>query len=410
VAPSQAIFVRSFQFFQLARLCGILGAEIEALVMGWQVYALTHDPLHLGFVGLAQFLPSMIFFMLSGHLADRFNRRNIVLTTLIGRVFCTFLFFTFIYFKLTLLWPIYTILVTIGLLRAFGGPAWQSLMPDLVEKEQVQNAITWSSTVFQCSTIVGPAIGGLLYGVAENGVVAYACTVFLFILATLLLTQVKPKKQHITKPLHSDQHLWAGLKYVWQHPIIFGTLSLDLFAVLLGGAVALLPIYAREILHIGPMGLGLLRSAPALGALCMALIIAKRPIARAGRTMFLGVSVFGLAVIVFSLSRWPWLSLLALFISGGADELSVVIRSTLVQIKTPAHMRGRVSAVNLLFVGASNEFGQFESGLTAKWFGPVRAALYGGIGTLCVVALWAFKFKALRQARFDKTSHLEDGD
>jgi MFS family permease len=294
-------------------------------------------------------------------------------------------------------WPIYAILLLFGAARGFSGPAGQALMPDLVSAEDFSNGVAWSSSMFQVAMILGPAAGGLAY--AHGGpATAYTIGGVLFVVAFVAFSAIKTRPARLEGSGRSFRAVLAGVEYVWKKKVIFGALSLDLFAVLLGGATALLPIYARDILHVGPSGLGALRSSPALGAAIMALVLAYRPLARrAGVTMFACVGLFGIATIVFGISHVFLLSMAALVVLGAADLVSVVVRHTVVQLSTPPDMRGRVSAVNVVFIGASNELGEFESGVTAALFGAVPAVILGGIGTCIVVAVWAFLFPALRQ-------------
>lgn len=393
-----ALESRDFRLFQGARFLSIVGIQMESVAIGWQVYAITNDPLSLGNVGLAQFVPMFFLSVLGGQAADRFDRRKILLIThtLHGLSALALLWITLS--GITDVRAIYAVLVVFGAGRAFSSPASQALTPLLVPKENFPNAVTWSSSVWQVATIVGPALGGFLYAITGDGKVVYgsaaACAFAAF--SFVLALTIRPGRRESSKL--SFGAVVAGFKYVWRSKLLLGSISLDLFAVLLGGAVALLPIFARDILHVGPWGLGLLRSAPSMGAAGMAVYLAYRPLKRkAGHKLFYCVAIFGLATIVFGLSKTFWLSLAALFILGAADMVSVVLRLTLEQLATPDPMRGRVSAVNLMFIGASNELGEWESGVTAKLFGPVNAVLFGGVGTLFVVALWAVLFPQLRR-------------
>jgi len=294
--------------------------------------------------------------------------------------------------------PIYGILLLLGIARAFSAPTSQALMPALVPQEHFQNAVAWSSSTFQLATITGPALARVIYAVGKTPAPVYATSGCLFISGLLLTAAMNVRTGRMEHRAASVETVLAGFRYVWNQKILLGSISLDLFAVLLGGAVALLPVYADEILHVGPRGLGLMRSAPAVGAAMMGLLLAIRPLRkRSGLVMFACVTIFGISTIIFGLSRNFLLSLVMLFALGAFDMVSVIIRGTLVQMNTPPEMRGRVSAVNMLFIGASNEFGQFESGVTAQWLGAVRAVVFGGIGTLIVVGLWAWKFPELRK-------------
>jgi len=370
---------------------------MQSVAVGWQVFQITHRPLDLGYVGLVQFLPGILLSLPAGHAADRFDRRVVLLCCNVSYAVCSALLFLQALAGIHSVLPIFGVLLLIGITRAFSGPVSQALVPQLVPQEHFGNAVTWGASIFQVATVVGPAFGGLIYGWAHGAHSVYATAACMYFAAFtfILMMHVRTGRME-TKDVSLDT-LLAGFRYVWREKIILGSISLDLFAVLLGGAVALLPAYAQDILHIGPRGLGLLRSMPAAGAALMAILLAYRPLRRrAGVAMFVAISIFGMATIVFGLSRSAVLSLIALFTIEASDMISVVIRSTLVQIATPPGMRGRVSAVNLLFIGASNEFGQFESGITAQWFGTVPAVIAGGIGTLVIVGLWSWLFPDLR--------------
>ncbi|MGC1912826.1 MAG: MFS transporter, partial [Candidatus Acidiferrales bacterium] len=294
---------------------------------------------------------------------------------------------------------IYAVLVVLGIVRSFNGPAARALMPQLVPEVHFPNAVAWSSTIFQTATILGPALGGIIYAATRGPSAVYAATVVAAIGAALLIMRVRPEtKARPREPVNAKTVL-AGLWYMWRQKVVLGSISLDLFAVLLGGSVALLPVYAREILKTGPWGLGLLRAAPGVGAAAMALLVAHRPLGRrAGRTMLWCVAGFGLFTILFGLSKSLILSLISLLLLGATDMVSVIVRATIIQLATPDEMRGRVNAVDMVFIGASNELGEFESGLTAQWLGPVIAVVAGGIGTILVTALWAWRFPELRKA------------
>jgi MFS family permease len=399
---------RDFRLYQMARALVIMGAEAQSVAVAWQVYLITHRAIDLGYTGLALFLPGLLFLLPAGHTADRFDRRAVILVCYALQFVCTLTLFLFAYHGLRRILPIYVVLFLIGTGRAFSGPASSALVPHLVPKEHFVNAITWGATVFQIANIAGPAVGGLLFTLplARWALphIAGAPVVFLFTLVSLTgflvligMLSVRPgRMEHRRTNLDV---LFEGLRYVWRAKLLLGSVTLDLFVVLLGGAVALMPIFAENVLHTGARGLGLLRAAPAMGALSVSVLLSFRPIRRrAGRTMFLCVGLFGISTIVFGLSRNLWLSLAALVILGAGDMVSVVIRSSLLQLATPPSMRGRVSAVNSLFVGASNELGEYESGLTAQWWGPVRAVVIGGIGSLLVTGLWAVFFPTLRNA------------
>ena len=287
----------------------------------------------------------------------------------------------------------------LGVVRSFNGPAGQAFLPQLVSEEHFPNAVAWAATIFQAATIFGPIIGGVVYAATRGPSAVYGTAIVTSLLAAVATSRIHPRRPPKHREPPSLKTVLAGFHYIWQKKLILGSISLDLFAVLLGGAVALLPVYAKEILQTGPWGLGLLRGAPGVGAAAMAILLAYRPIRRrAGLTMLWCVAGFGVFTIIFGLSRSLYISLASLLLLGASDMVSVVIRNTLVQITTPDEMRGRVSAVNMLFIGASNEFGQFESGITAHWFGTVPAVVLGGVGTLVVIAVWSWLFPELRHA------------
>jgi len=385
-----AFAFRDFRRYQLARVMVIMGAEAQAVAVAWQVYEITHRAIDLGYTGLVLFLPGLLFLLPAGHVADRYDRRMVILVCYVLQVLCTS----------TLL--VFAVLFLIGSGRAFSGPASSALLPHLVPTENFVNAITWGATVFQIANIAGPAVGGLLYTLPLRGRLYGAPIVFLFTLATgigflLLIGSLHVRPGRMEHRAISTDVILAGFRYVWRSKLLLGSISLDLFVVLLGGATALLPIFAHDLLHTGPQGLGALRSAPALGALAVSVWMTFHPVLRRpGILMFIGVAVYGSATVVFGLSRSLPLSLAALMVVGASDMVSVVIRSSMLQLATPASMRGRVSAVNSLFVGASNELGEFESGVTAQWWGAVRAVVAGGLGALAVTGIWSVLFPSLR--------------
>jgi MFS family permease len=388
-----------FVFFQTARFIIVLALEMQSVAVGWQVYEITRRPLDLGLVGLAQFLPGILFMLASGHAADRFDRRRLLIICYAGFALCSGLLLGFSLRAAHSVYPIYGVVVLLGTVRSFNFPTTRALLPQLVPEEHFPNAVAWNSSVFQGATILGPSVGGLLYAFFRGPTAVYAtamATAFIAMVFTLRIKAQQPARHR--QPVNLGTIL-AGFRYIWEQKLILGSISLDLFAVLLGGAVALLPVYAREILHTGPWGLGLLRSAPGVGAAAMAVLLAHRPLKRrVGATMLWCVAGFGVFTIVFGLSRNLYVSLVALLLCGASDMVSVVIRALLVQLGTPDEMRGRVNAVDMLFIGASNQLGEFESGLTAAWFGTVPAVVLGGMGTLAVIAIWAWKFPELRQA------------
>ena len=398
VSPRAAFQHRDFRLFQAGRALSIVGSEMQSVAVGWQVFQITHRPLDLGYVGLVQFLPGILLSLPAGHAADRFDRRGVLLACNVSYAFCSLLLFLQARAGIHSVLPIFAVLLLIGITRAFSGPVSQALAPQVVPQEHFGNAVAWGASIFQVASVVGPALGGLIYGWARGAYSVYATAVCMYSAAFSFILMMHVRTGRMETRDVSLETVLAGFRYVWQEKIILGSISLDLFAVLLGGAVALLPVFAQDILHIGPRGLGLLRSMPAAGAALMAVWLAYRPLRRrAGVTMFIAITIFGVATIVFGISRSVVVSLIALFVIGASDMISVVIRSTLVQIATPPAMRGRVSAVNLLFIGASNEFGQFESGITGQWFGAVPAVVLGGVGTLLVVGVWSLIFPSLRQ-------------
>ncbi len=387
---------RDFTLVCLARLLSMTALQMQTVAIGWLVYDRTSDPLALGLVGLASFLPAIGFALITGHVADRFDRRAVLLVCYAVCMAVAGGLFLWLWTDAEAVWPVYALMVVFGTARAFANPAGQAIVPNLVPPEHFGNAVAWNSTAFQTATIVGPALGGILY--AFGGTRVFAVAAALFAVTFCLLFAIRYRSGRRSAEKTSWKTLVAGIGFIRSRPAILGAISLDLFAVLLGGATALLPIYARDILMVGPERLGLLRSMPALGAASMALLLAWRPLTRrTGHRMFQAVAVFGVATVGFGLSTSLAVSLLLLFVMGSADMISVVIRQTLVQIDTPDDMRGRVSAVNSVFIGASNELGEFESGTLAWAIGTVPAVVVGGLGTLLVAGLWARWFPALRQ-------------
>ncbi len=389
----------AFRLYEVARLFTVVAMEMISVAVGWQIYAITHSKFDLGYVGLAQFLPGILLFLVSGHAADRFNRKKLLMLCYTAFGVCAALFLLVSRRPTHSIAPIYAVLVLLGVVRSLNGPVSRALLPQLVSEEHFQNAVAWHSTIFQAGTIMGPSVGGLIYALFRGPTAVYVAALACYITAVACTIGIhfQPKARD-REPVNLKTVL-AGLAYIWKQKVVLGSISLDLFAVLLGGAVALLPAYAQDILHTGPWGLGLLRSAPAVGAGAMAILLAYRPLRRrVGRTMLWCVAAFGIFTIVFGISRSLTVSLAALALTGAADMVSVVIRVTLVQLATPDQMRGRVNAVDMIFIGASNELGQFESGITAGWFGTVPAVILGGIGTLVVTAIWAWSFPALRRA------------
>jgi MFS family permease len=388
-----------FVLFQVARFLIVSAVEMQAVAVGWQVYEITKRPLDLGYVGLAQFLPGILLFPISGHTSDRFERRSVLSACYAGYAVCFALLLALTLRGIQSIAPIYIVLIMIGVVRSFNGPASRSILPQLVPEEHFTNAVAWNATIFQAATILGPSFGGIVYAAAHGPSAVYLIAAITAIGATISTFRIRPEVKARQREPMSLKTLFAGLHFIRNNKLILGAISLDLFAVMLGGAVALLPVYAREILHTGPWGLGLLRTAPGAGAAVMALVLAHLPLrGKSGPKLLWAVAGFGIFTIVFALSRSLTLSLFALLLAGASDMISVIIRATLTLLATPDEMRGRVTAVDMIFIGTSNEFGQFESGLTAQWFGTVPAVVLGGVGTLVVVALWAWWFPELRQA------------
>jgi MFS family permease len=389
----QLLAVGNFRSYLSARFLVMLGQQMVGVAVGWQVYELSGDPMYLGYVGLAQFLPALVLTLPGGHLADRVDRKYLLLGGMLTALVSVLGLLSLSLQERPSLTGILAFLALVGTGRAFLAPASQSVLPLLVPRDLFSRAVALTSTSWQVAVILGPAMGGVLYAFGPVAVYATASFVLFLGAFSLLLIRADLKTQG-----GGAEGVLAGVRFVYRSKEILGAISLDLFAVLLGGATALMPIYAKDILHVGPVGLGLLRAAPAVGAAAMAAFLAQRPIRhQAGRTMFLAVGVFGAATLVFGLSTNFFLSMAALVVLGASDIISVIIRQTLVQIRTPDAMRGRVSAVNLIFITSSNELGEFESGFTAALFGTVPAVVLGGIGTLCVAGLWAWMFPGLRK-------------
>jgi MFS family permease len=388
----------NFVLFQAARTAMVVAMEMQSVAVGWQVYEITKRPFDLGLVGLVQFLPGILLFLVSGHVADRYDRQRLVILCYIGYgVSFGLLFWTALRATGSVSF-IFVVLAILGILRVFNAPVSRAFLPQLVPEEDLPNAIAWASTFFQGASILGPAAGGVIYAAFRGPGAVYITAMLLTVAALACTLKIKaPAKSRPREPFSSKSVL-AGLHYIWREKVVLGSISLDLFAVFLGGAEALLPVYAKELLHTGPWGLGLLRAAPGVGAAAMALFLAYRPLRRrAGLVMLWCVAGFGVFTILFGISRNLLLSMTALFFVGATDMVSVVVRAILIQVATPDEMRGRVNAVDMVFIGASNEFGQFESGLTAQWLGTVPAVVLGGLGTLVVTAIWAWRFPELRK-------------
>ena len=389
---------RGFRLFWLSRVLATFATQVLSVAVGWQIYDLTRNPFDLGLVGLVQFAPALLLVLVTGTVSDRYNRRRIVAIGQFVEAACGLAFLVLtVTGSISPGW-IFSILVVFGTARAFMNPAASSLVPNLVPGRDLSSAIALSSSAWQIAIIVGPVIGGLLYGVGAAA--PYAAAVVFLVAAGVLVSLVPRPPQKTTPEPASWTTVIAGFRYVWNEKIVLGAISLDLFAVLLGGATALLPAYARDILDTGPWGLGLLRSAPGIGAIAVALFLAARPVRdHAGAIMFVTVALFGAFTLVFGVSTAVWLSVAALALAGAADMISVYIRETLIQLWTPDQVRGRVSAVNAVFVGASNELGEFRAGTVAALIGVVPAVVVGAIGTVAVAGIWAWAFPMLRRAR-----------
>ncbi len=386
---------RDLNFFVTSRFISTLAIQVQSVAIGWQIYDIERTPMALGLVGLCQFLPMFLLTLPAGDITDRFNQRRVYSLAAGLQALCSALFLALSLFRPGSTWMYFVVLVLFGAARGFAGPSGSSLLPFLVPPERLAKSMAFSSSFFTAATISGPALGGFLY--ALGPVPVYSICIAGFVGAALIVSRLggrrfTPEKTDLTR----YERVAEGVKFVRSRPVVLGAISLDLFAVLLGGATALLPIYARDILHVGPTGLGILRSAPAVGAFSMAFFLTYWPIKKkVGAKMFGAVAVFGIATIVFGLSTWFPVSLAALFVLGATDMVSVNIRGSLVQLSTPDSMRGRVSAVSMLFIGASNELGEFESGITAALLGTVPAVVVGGVGTMLVVGFWMKLFPPL---------------
>lgn len=399
----------SYTRFFFARFLLSFSQQIVSVAVGWQMYDQTGSAIYLGLIGLVQFLPSLLLILVTGSVADRYNRRAIASLCSLVAALCTL---TLLGMTMTGTFspiPVFAVLLVFGIERAFMSPAVQSLAPNLVPADDLSNAIAWNSSSWQLASITGPVIGGLLYGI--NAHTAYTVAVVFAGLGAGLLFLIPKPAQKTTGEAKSWDMILSGFKFIRTEKVVLGAISLDLFAVLLGGATALMPIFARDILTLGPWGLGLLRSAPGVGAIVMAVLLATYPLKhRAGVYMFVGVALFGLGTIVFGLSKNVELSIAALALMGAADMVSVYVRESLIALWTPDQLRGRVNAVNMVFVGASNELGEFRAGTMASVFGAVPAVVIGGIGTLVVAALWASGFPQLRKIdTLDAPEHVTRG-
>ncbi len=393
---------KSLILLLIIRALTALSFQMLTVAVGWQIFSLTQEPFYLGLVGLAQFLPMFLLTLAVGYVADRYDRKLIICLCKVIESIGIFLLALGSHSGWISKESILAIVFFIGALHAFQGPPLQALLPNIVSKELFPEAAAWSASAFQCATILGPAFGGMLYILGPEAV--YFTAGILSLSTGIVILFISTLQEQSKSETATIKSIFAGISFIKSKPIILGAISLDLFAVLFGGATALLPVYAGNILAVGPFGLGLLRSAPAAGALIMSVFLARRPMKRnVGRNMFAAVIIFGVSTIIFAVSASFVLSLLILFIMGASDVISVVIRSTLVQMETPDNMRGRVSSVNQLFIGTSNQLGEFESGLTAAWLGVVPAVILGGLGTILVVSLWIKLFPSL--AHVDKLEY-----
>jgi MFS family permease len=399
---------RDYAVYAAGRFCASLAWEMLGVAVGWQVYQLTRNPLYLGFIGLAQFLPFVLLVLPAGHVADRADRRLVLVGAYSLQAVCAGGLLVFSVSGATQVWPIFVAMTLFGVARAFSMPASQAMTPNLVPPEVFPKAVAFNSVLLEIAIIAGPSLGGLLYLWGPH--VVYGVGFGLVLLVAALVASIKPVRAALSTDDSAEADLLGGLRFVINRPVVLGAISLDLFAVLFGGATALLPAFASDILQIGPAGLGTLRTAPGIGAAFVAIAVGIVPIERhVGRWMFGGVALFGLATIVFGLSKSFWVSLIALVLLGAGDMVSVFIRGILVQLETPDAIRGRVSAVSSMFIGASNQLGEFESGVTARWFGIVPAAVLGGIATLAVVAGYLRLFPQLRKMdQFRKPARVGD--
>lgn len=388
---------RSFLLFWVSRFLNSFAVQIISVAVAWQVYDMTRDPFDLGLVGILQFLPSLILVLVTGAVADRYGRRLIMAVCVCFEALCAIALLFFTFSGSLDVMPIFAVLVIIGTARAFYGPAAASLAANLVPPETFANAVSWNTSAWQVASIVGPVAGGLAYGLSPT--FAYATATVLLIISGIAILAVPKPNVHIAMHGNTRENLLGGFRYIYKEKIVLGAVSLDLFAVLLGGAVALLPVYARDILVLGPWGLGMLRAAPGVGAVAVAFWLSGNPIKHhAGTILFGAVALFGVFTAVFGASTVPWISILALALLGAADGVSVYVREVLIQLWTPDALRGRVNAVNMVFVGASNELGEFRAGMMASGFGAMPAVVFGGVASIVVALGWAVMFPQLRKA------------
>jgi len=400
----EALGYRDFRRYVLARFLATIVWQMLGVAVGWQVYAISRDPLDLGLVGLAQFLPFVVLVLPGGQLADRKDRRLVLVAAYLIETVCVVMLLWFTWLGSRNVMWVFAAMALFGAGRALWMPAGQAMVVNLVPARVFPTAVAFNSTLFEVAVITGPALGGIFYAVGEAGfdmsgaLLVYAIALVLIVVVVILMWSLAPRPPPPDARPASWHELTEGLRFVFRRRTVLGAISLDLFAVLFGGATALLPMFAADILKVGPEGLGILRTAPGVGAALTAVWLARRPITRhAGSWMFGGVAVFGVSTVVFGLSTSFWLSVFALFCLGAGDMVSVFVRHLLVQLETPDAIRGRVSAVSAMFIGASNELGEFESGLTASWWGPVRAVTVGGVACLVVVAGYLKLFPELRR-------------
>jgi MFS family permease len=395
---------RKFSFYLAARILGTLAVQMQNVAVGWQVYSMTHNLFYLGMIGLAQFAPFLVLILPAGHIADRYNRRNIVAACLATQLLVGVLLLAFAHSGMAAVWPVFAVLVLFGSARAFMGPATQAMLVNLVPQQDLSKAVALSSSSFHVAVILGPTLGGLLY--IQGPIAVYAIAAALLAVAVVLMALTKAPPQASNREPATWHSVLEGLRFVMSRPIVLGAISLDLFAVLFGGATALLPALAHDVLHVGPSGLGLLRTAPGAGAALCSIALAFFPITRrVGAWMFGGVAVFGVGTVVLGTTTTFAGALACLVMLGAGDMISVYVRHLLVQFETPDAIRGRVSAVNSVFIGASNELGEFESGVTAGWMGLSRAVVFGGAATLVVTGAWIKLFPVL--AKMDRFPHHE---
>ena len=403
-----ALRLRDFQFLILSRFLASLGEQMVGVALGWQIYERTHSTLALGYVGLAEVLPVILLALPAGHFSDRYNRQRIALITKAGLAACS-LGFAALSFSHSPVWMFYVCIVGVGVMRAFHAPSTSTLLPQVVPIDLYESAAAWMSNFWQLAAAIGPALGGAIVALSRSATPVYFLDAFFGLLFFVFISQVRGKAPERERAAPTLESLTEGIRFLYNNKILLSVITLDLFAVLLGGAVTLLPVYAKDILKVGPIGLGWMRAAPSLGAVFMALSLAHLPPLRnAGRAMLLAVAGFGVATVIFGCSTSFPLSLLMLLLLGAFDNISVVVRSALMLVRVPDAMRGRISAVNYIFIGASNELGGFESGVAAHFLGPVNAVVLGGVGTVIVVAAVAAIWPELRRLKSLKISTEED--